>query len=40
MWPHPSGQWAKKIRGQTRYFGVWDDPEMALTRIIHDFGNS
>ena len=28
---HPNGQWCKKIRGQVRFFGVWADPETALT---------
>lgn len=29
---HPNGQWCKKIRGQLRFFGVWSDPEIALSR--------
>jgi hypothetical protein len=23
---HPTWRWAKQIRGQTRFFGPWDDP--------------
>lgn len=28
---HPCGQWVKKINGKLRFFGVWDDPEGALS---------
>jgi integrase len=28
---HPNGQWCKKIRGKVHFFGVWADPEAALT---------
>jgi len=33
MFSHPSGQWAKKIRGRLKYFGVWADPDAALEKL-------
>jgi integrase len=29
--PHPNGQFCKKIRGKTHYFGTLDDPDAALS---------
>ena len=29
---HGNGQWAKKVRGRLRYFGIWADPDAAERR--------
>jgi integrase len=32
--PHATRRWAKKIRGQLRYFGPWEDPDGALAKYL------
>jgi integrase len=34
LFAHRSGQWAKKIRGNTIYFGTWANPEKALKEYM------
>jgi hypothetical protein len=34
LFAHQVGQWAKKIKGKTLYFGVWADPEGALKKWL------
>jgi integrase len=36
---HPNGQWCKKIRGKVHFFGVWSDPDTALTHYLRVAGD-
>src|SRR5262245_40836871 len=34
LFPHDTGRWAKKVRGQLKYFGPWEDPTAALNKWL------
>jgi integrase len=36
LFAHRSGQWAKKVRGEMKYFGVWADPAAALDKWLDE----
>ncbi|MEO1979678.1 MAG: tyrosine-type recombinase/integrase [Fuerstiella sp.] len=39
FYAHRNGQWARKVKGKTHFFGTWDDPDAAMQNYeveIHD----
>ena len=38
LFAHRNGQWAKKVAGVMRYFGMWADPDGALGRYLAERG--
>jgi len=40
LFPHASGQWAKKVNGRMHYLGPWSDPGKAPARYLGRMSNS
>jgi len=36
LFPHRNGQWAKKVKQRTWFFGVWSDPDAALRKYLSE----
>jgi integrase len=36
LYPHASGQWAKRVRNKVHYFGPWSDPDAALKKWLKE----
>lgn len=36
LFSHPTGRWARKIRGKFHYFGKWDAPDAALQKYLNE----
>lgn len=39
LFAHSSGVWAKKIKGQMKYFGPWSDPAAAKAKYDREYGS-
>lgn len=39
LFAHQSGQWAKKIGGTLKYFGVWENPEAARVKYQEEYAS-
>ena len=36
FYAHRNGQWARKVKGKTHFFGTWDDPDAAMQNYNDD----